>query len=423
VESPNGRRLFLVRLAWVIVAGLSVGFFLVSLPSYYEQLRTVCVAGSDVCYDWQLSGQGIEALRQIGIAPAYLALCGLVFQLGFAFVWCAVGALIFWRKSRERGALFVSLFLVVFGSASFGDPLASLVVVHPGLWLPAQALGFLGVVLLITFFYAFPNGRFVPGWSRWLALAWAVIWAPSYFSPDSPLSLDTWPPALVIGILLGLLLSGTGSQAYRYRRVSGPDQRKQTKWAVLGVAAAIGGFVLLLAFSALFPTLRHGGTPAYVAVQALFSSSMLFIPLSIGFAILRSGLWDIDIIINRTLVYGTLTATLIALYFGTIVMLQRVFVALTGEKSTLAVVASTLAIAALFNPLRRRIQGFVDRRFYRRKYDAAKTLEGFSAKLRDETDLDALRGDLEGVVRESMQPAHVSLWLRPDTAPRRQQPN
>jgi hypothetical protein len=139
------------------------------------------------------------------------------------------------------------------------------------------------------------------------------------------------------------------------------------------------------------------------------------IPVAIGFAVLKYRLYDIDLLINRTLVYGSLTATLVAAYFAGIVVLQRLFVVLTSERSTLAVVASTLLIAALFSPLRRRVQAFVDRRFYRRKYDAVKTLEGFSAKLRDETDLEALNDDLVGVVRETVQPAYASLWLRSPT--------
>jgi hypothetical protein len=146
-------------------------------------------------------------------------------------------------------------------------------------------------------------------------------------------------------------------------------------------------------------------------------------PIAIGVAILRYRLYEIDLLINRTLVYGSLTVLLVALYFGGIVVLQRVFVTLTGQQSTLAVVASTLLIAALFTPLRRRIQSFIDRRFYRRKYDARKTLEAFSARLRDETDLQALNNNLVAVVRETMAPAHVSLWLRPDTVPKEEHPH
>jgi hypothetical protein len=150
----------------------------------------------------------------------------------------------------------------------------------------------------------------------------------------------------------------------------------------------------------------------------LMDAFVLFIPLSIGVAVLRARLFDIDVVINRTLVYGSLTVMLVALYFGAIVVLQRAFVLLTGQRSTLAVVGSTLLIAALFTPLRRRIQSFIDRRFYRSKYDSSKTMEAFSARLRDETDLQSVSDDLVGVVRETMQPAHVSVWLLPEAAPR-----
>jgi hypothetical protein len=225
-----------------------------------------------------------------------------------------------------------------------------------------------------------------------------------------------WPALETVSYLvfLGIVVSLVWLQVYRYRRVSSPAQRQQTKWVVFGTTLGVAGtFPLQLPVDL---SLVGGDTPlTLLFLKVGFALSLMLIPLSIGVAVLRSRLFDIDVLINCTLVYGSLTATLVALYFGGIVVLQRLFVILTGERYTLAVLASTLVIAALFNPLRRRIQIFIDRRFYRRKYDARKTLEGFSTKLRDETDLDALSGTLIGVVRETMQPAYASLWLRPDT--------
>jgi hypothetical protein len=217
-----------------------------------------------------------------------------------------------------------------------------------------------------------------------------------------------------LSLLASTVLSAS-SMVVRFRHAAG-EERQQIKWFALAAGfAALGWVVITIAYA------NDEGTESFllVAAQLLQLLSLLGIPLAVSIAILKYRLYEIDLIINRTLVYGTLTATLVALYFGGIVVLQRLFVLLTGQKSTLAVVASTLLIAALFNPLRRRIQGFIDRRFYRRKYDVRKTLEAFSIKLRNETDLEALNNDLVEVVSETMQPAHVSLWLRPEPPPRR----
>jgi hypothetical protein len=193
-----------------------------------------------------------------------------------------------------------------------------------------------------------------------------------------------------------------------------------SKWVLLVVAGACVGYASVYLPGVLLPASGQARLLYDLFGVSVFWLLALPIPVALIIAMLRHRLFDVNVLINRTLVYGPLTAALIALYFAVIVLFQRVFVVLTGEESTLAVVASTLVIAALFHPFRHRIQAEVDRRFYRRKYDTRKTLEAFSAQLRDETDLDALSDDLVGVVRETMQPAHVSLWLRPETAPKRE---
>jgi hypothetical protein len=218
------------------------------------------------------------------------------------------------------------------------------------------------------------------------------------------------------------MLASALSLVLRYRRSRG-EEREQIKW--IAFAASVVGLLYLIAMvSSLTYSGPWGaaGTPLWLGLlQQASLVSFSAVPIAVGLAVLKYRLYEIDILINRTLVYGSLTVTLVALYFGGIVVLQRMFVTLTGQESTLAVVASTLLIAALFTPLRRRIQSFIDRSFYRKKYDARKTLETFSLKLRDETDLEALNNDLVGVVRETMQPAHVSLWLRPETATKGEQ--
>jgi hypothetical protein len=210
--------------------------------------------------------------------------------------------------------------------------------------------------------------------------------------------------------LLALVAACALALFVRYRRAN-DTEREQIKWLLYACAV----FVVVYVGGTLGGVAGTDSLGGYVW-GVFFGLSLVLLPAAIGIAVLRYRLYDIDVVINRTLVYIPLTATLIALYFGGIVLLQGLFLTLTGGQSTLAVVASTLLIAALFNPLRRRIQYFIDRRFYRRKYDARKTLEAFSVTRRDQTDLEALNGELVRVVRETMQPAHVSLWLRTDSA-------
>ena len=414
-SSLRGRWLLLGRMVWVAVAITVLAIILFSIPSSFEHYSSVCSAASEVCSEravGQPTPEGVRALRDMGLSVRSYALFYVVVEKIFQLVWFAVGAIIFFRRSEDRMAILVSLFLVTFGPVSV-DPTAAYTLIssQPAWWLPVRGVEIVGSVCSALFFFLFPGGRFAPRWTRWLAVAFIA------FDLSRFAGLYSRSPALETVsylVFLGSVVSVVWLQVYRYRRVSSETQRQQTKWVVFGLTLGIAG-----TFPSQLPvdlSWVGGDTPLTLLFLKMgFSLSFLLIPLSIGVAVLRSHLFDIDVVINRTLVYGSLTATLVALYFVGIVVLQRLFVALTGEKSTLAVVASTLVIAALFTPLRRRIQSFIDRRFYRSKYDARKTLEAFSAQLRDETDLNALSDDLVGVVRETMQPAHVSLWLRPYT--------
>jgi hypothetical protein len=319
-------------------------------------------------------------------------------------------------------ALLVALTLVLM-IVSGSPPLGVLGATHRLFELANDALSLLGAACLYLVFYLFPDGRFVPRWTRWLALTLLAFGVPPAFFPGSPLDWETWSPWLGLPFYMGLLGSGVAAQVYRYRRVSTPSQRRQTKWVVFGLSVALLGFIGTILLGELFSSqLDRAWLLDELLDDMVISVFLLLFPVSIAVAILRSRLFDIDVLINRTLVYGTLTVLLAGVYEGSIVLLQEIFRTVTGQQSGLAIVASTLVIAALFTPFRRRIQSFIDRRFYRSKYDVRKTLEAFSATLRNETDLEALNGELVGVVRETMQPAHVSLWLRPDTASQRQQP-
>jgi hypothetical protein len=289
----------------------------------------------------------------------------------------------------------------------------------------------LSIMMQTTFFFPllfllllFPTGRLLS--SRWRIVGWMVACGVllglasnalrpgpladfTYF--NNPFGVDAAAILSLIDVgavwlLIVTLLGAVFSLIVRFVRAR-REERQQIKWFA---AAAMLGFFTLFFISIL--SLELGGLGNWI--WAIVPASL---PIAVGIAILRYRLYEIDILINHALVYGTLTVLLAGVYEGSIVLLQEAFRALTGQYSGLAIVASTLVIAALFTPLRRLIQSLIDRRFYRRKYDAAKTLEAFGSRLRDQTDLDALRNDVVGVARRTVQPAHVSLWLRSEPEP------
>jgi hypothetical protein len=326
------------------------------------------------------------------------------------------------------------------GSVPFPVGIAAL---SQWLWVPAVWLLPIYLVLL------FPNGRLLS--RRWLPLAWisgvlivlesiAEGLAPGPLSDmealsygpvgevRNPFGLEGQPwvadaASVILILVLLCILASALSLILRYRR-SGGEVRQQIKW--IAFAASVVGLISVSLMSVSLIELYFAPESWGTADTAPFLVELFFyvwllsfagVPVAVGFAVLKYRLYNIDVLINRTLVYSSLTVILALIYFGGVATTEGIFRTLTGQERQpqLAIVVSTLVIAALFNPLRRRIQGFIDRRFYRRKYDAAKTLEAFSTKLRDETDLDALSDDLVEVVRETMQPTHVSLWLRPET--------
>ncbi len=401
----DGRWLLLARVAWVAVAIAALGMFVISVPARYAELAHPTAGLRAALTEMELSAGGY-ALYNVSLDTVFVS------------VFAVVATLIFWRRSNDPVALLVATMLVVWG------PLNGLFVLTPsateGMYPALQAtlgptLTYVGYMTWMLFFYVFPSGRFVPRWTPWLALCWVLFSGSWLFTPS--VGPPSWPLPLFNAAILVLWGSFLVAQIYRYARVSDSIQRQQTKWVVFGVAVAVGGVLTTIFSVGAAIDLPPQEVGPRMLSMLLMDAFMLAIPISIGIAVLRSRLFDIDVVINRTLVYGSLTAALALVYLGGVATTQGVFRVLTGQEQQpqLAVVISTLVIAALFNPLRRRIQGFIDRRFYRSKYDARKTLEAFSAKLRDETDLETLNDDLIGVVAETMQPAHVGLWLRPST--------
>jgi hypothetical protein len=389
----------------VAVAVLAASISLAGLPTLYEGYHTLSYPeyNDPAAVRSNLAALGLS----VELYAAYLLALGMILTAACF----AVAVVIYWRRSDEPMALFAALVFVLLG-ATFSGSGGALGELDPIWGWVNRILNASSLASMILFFYVFPDGRFVPRWTRWLAVALVAYVVPTELLPDTPLSSAGWSSLLYAFLLGSWLLTGVFAQVYRYRRVSDRLQRLQTRWVVFGFATALIGYAGIVLLQGLFPSLEPG-TSAELLATTTALCFMLLIPLSFAFAVTRYRLYDIDVVVNRTLVYGSLTGILALVYFGGVAATQAVLQAFTSkaELPQLVIVVSTLVIAALFTPLRRGIQTFIDRRFYRRKYDARKTLDAFSSKLRDETELGTLNTELVAVVRETMQPAHAGLWL------------
>src|SRR5215217_7979164 len=356
-----GRWLVLARVVWVAVAVLAVGLFAAGVPARYAELRSVCADGEE-CAIGRLYPEDVQTLGDLGFSLGSYAAYTLTLEVGFAMVFFASAAVIFWRKSDEWVALVVALFLMTFGGTLPGVATA-LPAAHPDWWLPVRFVELLGYVSLFLFFYLFPDGRFVPRWTRWLAVVAIGSSIPSTFFPDSPFSIESSNPLPPSGFVMLLVFVSTGlfAQIYRYRRVSSRVQRQQTKWVVFGVVAAmLVAFGLLLPFF-LYPSLDQPGSIYSLISTMPITLSLLLIPLSIGVAILKYRLFDIDLIVNRTLVYGVLTASIVGVYVAIVGGLAEL---LHTRGSLLTSLLATGLVAVLFAPWRDRLQRGVNRLMY-----------------------------------------------------------
>lgn len=350
------------------------------------------------------------ALVQLGWQALDLSNFFFVVNLLFVGVLnCVLGLFILRKKSRDGFGLFLAFVFVLSGTTGIGVHPSELVI--PALHGLNESLGIISWQLGFILFYLFPDGQFVPRWTRWLLLGWLGINLYSSFRA----SANSFDP-ITLGVSSLLVFSTLGSQVYRYFRHADAIGRQQTKVLVSGLLL-LGVFLPIAMLPFLIPStfLENGGTGLFwtVVIRALTMILANLIPVSIGIAILRYRLWDIDVIIRRTLTYALVTALLLSVFFGSVILLQQLFSSITGSgQNELVTVLSTLAIAALFVPIRNRMQLTIDKRFNRKKYDAQRVLQEFATTVRDETDLEKLTGRLMEVVDQTMQPRSVSVWLK-----------
>ncbi len=397
----RGRWLLLVRVVWVVIAVLALGLVIASIPGYFSFLHVLCTGTLATCRNnGQMTPDYLRAIQALGLSLDSFAAYQVALVMVFAVVYAAIGAVLFWRRSNDRMALIASVSLVTFPAAFHASELATLPTVW---WLPGQFVIFLGNISIFLFFYMFPTGRFVPRWTRWLWVGVIVFWALNGFF------LFLRSSTLAGVVFLGFVCSILVAQIYRYQRVSNAVQRQQTKWVVFGISIGLGGFLVLTTFTAFFPSFVPQGPLADLIIGTALYLFLLLFPLSIGLAILRSHLFDIDLIINRTLVYGILTVSIVGLY----VLVVGYLGALFGTSGNLLIsLVATGLIAALFQPLRAFLQRGVNRLLYGQRDEPYAVITRLSQRLEVTLAPDAVLSAIVETVAQALKLPYVAILLK-----------
>jgi len=384
------------------------GLYVLGIPLAVERFQQPCPAA--VCEAWMLTPEKIQVLRSMGMPTSDYAGYVVAIETALALTYAAVGGLLVWRRGTERMAVFAGFALLTFGGVTLGYVVATLADALPLIQAPATVLHMVGAACFTVFLFVFPDGQFVPRWTRWVALPWALVQVPNPLIPDSSdlraAYLQLTSPFFLVGIC-----SAFFAQVYRYRRVSSGPQRQQTKWTVLGFALALGGYVGLSEVVYFFPSIAQHplGSLASYTGQSVFLS---LVPVSIGLALLRHRLYDVDVLINRTLVYGALTATVVGVYVLVLAYVGTLFQARGDALSLLA----AAAVALVIQPLRARLQRGVNHLLYGQRDEPYAVLSGLGKRLEAALSPEAVLPTIVATVREALKLPYAAIALEREDA-------
>ncbi|HEX8035231.1 MAG TPA: hypothetical protein VF510_15360 [Ktedonobacterales bacterium] len=412
----HNRASALAGVIWLAIAALALGLYVAGVRIWLAQpdwFSIIPCPGALCQSDTQAVQRALDPLHlSLGLVGGYVFAMHILVVTGFA----VIAALIFWYRRRDPLAFFVSVTLLVFGALFFDPEMGLLTATMPGLWLPISVLRSLGLAAFGVFALTFPNGRFVPRWTLLVAGAWTLWTLPFYIFPGSALDFNTWPAVVSIAVWALLLSAIATAQIYRYRHVSTPAQRQQTKWVVLGIAITavvyFGRELILVYYKAVPQAPAAEAALGDLIGRTLLYVSLLLIPISIGVAMLRHHLFDVDLLIRWTLVYSALVATLAMLYEGGTLILVKGVLAFTGQESFVLEVALAFGIGTLAAPLHHRIERDISHLLYPRKYEAERRIEEVTKQLRHDWHIVPLSEEVEEVTMQRMARAWAALRHR-----------